>query len=114
MNVIEKIRELIGDEYEGSPWDEVHEEVGALLSPRRSDSHKVKCVHEEFEDGGRWSNYQTKIYEVVEDGGKAAYFSVWREVPATEMQDGMDLALAIEEVVPQLVMTTEYVPGRSA
>jgi hypothetical protein len=85
-----------------------------ILGRYKTEGYSAKCVDSKFEDGGRWTNYETNVYEVVEDGGKAAYFSVWREVPATECQDGGDFMISITEVVPQLVMTTEYVPGRSA
>jgi len=114
MSVIEKIRGLIGDEYEGQAWDEVHEEVDAILDRFNPQGYSTKCVSEEFEDGGRWTNYKTNVYEVVEDDGKTACFSVWREVPATECQDGGDFMVSITEVVPQPVVTMKYVPGRSA
>ncbi|MDR9852942.1 hypothetical protein RJP21_04925 [Paenibacillus sp. VCA1] len=112
-NVIEKLRELIGDGYEGEAWDEVHEDVDAILGVYKPKGYSVKRVDEEFEDGGRWSNYKTTVYRVEQDG-QVAHFSVWREEPATEMQDGMDLALQINEVVPEEVTVIKYVPGRAA
>ncbi|MEK4360860.1 hypothetical protein NYE48_28025 [Paenibacillus sp. FSL M7-1455] len=113
MNIIEKLRELIGDEYEGQAWDEVHEEVDAILDTYHPRGYSVECVDEEFEDGGRWTNYKTNVYRVEQDG-QVAYFSIWREVPATECQDGGDFMVAIEEVVPEEVIVTKYVPGRAA
>lgn len=112
-NVIEKLRELIGTGYEGEAWDEVHEEVDVILDAYKPKGYSVKCVDSEFEDGGRWSNYQTNVYRVEQDG-QVAHFSVWREVPATESQDGMDLALEINEVVPEEVTVIKYVRGRAA
>ncbi|MEC0328734.1 hypothetical protein P4H42_03735 [Paenibacillus macerans] len=114
QNVIEKLRDLIGDGYKGEAWDETHEEVDAFLDAYKPEGYSVKCVEETFEDGGRWSNYKTSVYRVEQSDGKVAHFSIWREVPATEMQDGMDLELQIEEVVPKEVTVIEYVPGRAA
>lgn len=113
MSVIEKIRELIGDEYEGQAWDEVHEEVDAILDTYNPRGYSVECVDEEFEEGGRWTNYKTNIYRVEQDG-QVAHFSIWREVPATECQDGGDFMVAIEEVVPEEVTVIRYVSGRAA
>ena len=46
-------------------------------------------VHEEFEEGGRWSNYKTEVYQFWHDK-KHIYVRVDSEIPATEMQDGGD------------------------
>jgi hypothetical protein len=112
-NVIEKLRELIGEGYEGEAWDETHEEVDALLDIRRK-GYTSENVESTFEDGGRWTNYKTDVYRVTQDGGEVAYFQIGREVPATEMQDGMDFSVTIDEVVPKEVVRVEYVYGRSA
>lgn len=111
-NVIEKLRELIGEEYEGSAWDDTHDNVDAILA-LKSEGYTSKRVSTTFEDGGRWTNWKTDIYRVEQDG-KVAHFSVCREVPATECQDGGDFALNITEVVPQEVTVIEYVSGRAA
>ena len=67
-----------------------------------------KKVHTEFEDGGRWSNYKTTVYELTADDGEKAYFQVWKEVPATEMQEGCDFTTSVSEVVPYDVTVTKY------
>lgn len=113
-NVIEKLRDLIGDGYEGEVWDETHEDVDSLLDTPQPDGYAVENVESTFEDGGRWSNYQTDVYQVTQEDGKVAYFQIGRDVPATEMQDGMDLSTIIREVVPKEVVRTKYVYGRSA
>ena len=33
-----------------------------------------KTVHTEFANGGRWSNYETTIYELTADDGEKVYF----------------------------------------
>lgn len=113
-NVIEKLRELIGDGYEGEAWDETHEDVELILEPYKPEGYTVTNVESTFEDGGRWTNYKTEVYRVTQDDGKVAYFRVDREVPATEMQDGGDFSVSIDEVVPKEVVRIEYVYGRSA
>ncbi|MEI2280733.1 hypothetical protein [Paenibacillus polysaccharolyticus] len=112
-NVIEKLRELIGDGYEGEAWDETHEDVSALLEIKRKEYTSVN-VESTFEDGGRWTNYKTDVYRVTQDDGQVAYFQIGREVPATEMQEGGDFSVTIDEVVPKEVVKVEYVYGRSA
>lgn len=112
-NVIDKLRNLIGEEYEGGAWDETHEEVDAILSALKPKGYTSKCVSTAFEDGGRWTNWETEIYR-VEQYGRVAHFSVCREVPATECQDGGDFAVNITEVVPQEVTVIQYTQGRAA
>ncbi|WP_338532614.1 hypothetical protein RBB83_17395 [Paenibacillus peoriae] len=113
-NVIEKLRELIGNEYEGEAWDETHEEVDTILDRYKPVGYVSEKIDSSFEDGGRWTNYQTDVYRITQDDGKVAYFSVWREVPATEIQDGGDFSVSIEEVVPQEITVIQYVSGRAA
>ena len=38
-----------------------------------------------------------------------AYFELWEEVPATELQEGGDFSYGFHEVVPQEVTVTQYV-----
>lgn len=67
-----------------------------------------KVVDESFEDGGRWSNYQTKVYRFWHES-EHVYISVTEEVPATEMQDGGDFGEpTIEQVFPHKIETTVY------
>jgi hypothetical protein len=70
-----------------------------------------KVVEREFEDGGRWSNYETTVTEIEEfvgDRHEVAYFRVVQERPATESQDGMDLWFTFEEVEPYQVTITKF------
>ncbi|WP_339273796.1 hypothetical protein MKY59_21620 [Paenibacillus sp. FSL W8-0426] len=113
-NVIEKLRELIGDDYEGMSGDETHENVDSIIDAYKPKGYRVEHVHGTFEEGGRWTNYVTDVYKITQDDGKTAYFSIGRDVPATEMQDGSYLSVYIFEVVPKEVVRIEYVYGRSA
>lgn len=62
-------------------------------------------IEEEFKKGGRWSNYKIKIYQL---GSK--YIRVTKEVPATEIQEGMDyLEYSWEEVFPKEITIVKYV-----
>lgn len=113
-NVIEKLRELIGEGYEGEAWGEKHREINDILDAYEPEGYEVKTVGTSFEEGGRWSNYETEVSKVTQVDGKVAYFSVRCEVPATEMQEGGWFSVSIREVVPQEVTVTKYVYGRSA
>jgi hypothetical protein len=64
-------------------------------------------VDREFEEGGRWSNYETTIHKLTE-GDEVAYFLVMQERPATESQDGMDCQFEFYEVEPYEVTITKY------
>lgn len=115
MSLIKTLRDL-GD-FDGTTSyyggrDERLDELEELTSynPRYSkELYSVKVVHEKFEDQGRWSNYETKVYEVLEDG-EIAYFEYGLEVPATESQDGMDCSFHFLEVVPKEIIAVKYVP----
>jgi hypothetical protein len=114
MSKIARLRELSGlDTYVGSysSRDERVEEVDELLEELDTTE-----VHEEFEEGGRWSNYVTTVYRVTEpiQGDRLgfveqAYFRVTREQPATEMQEGQDCSYQFDEVIPKQVVKTVYV-----
>lgn len=49
----------------------------------------MPLVVEDFEEGGRWSNYRTRVYK-GELERESVYIEVNDEVPASEMQDGGD------------------------
>ena len=106
-NVIEKLRELSGTE--GENWDDTYELIDSIIYPFKPEGYTVKCVHHDFEEGGRWYNIESNVYR-VEQNGEVAYFELWREVPATEIQEGMDLSYGFYEVVPQEVTVIKYVP----
>ena len=105
-NVIEKLRELSGTE--GVNRDENREKIEEIIEAYRPKGYTVEHVHHEFEEGGRWNNIEADVYK-VEQNGEVAYFELWREVPATEMQAGMDLSYGFYEVVPKEVTIIKYV-----
>lgn len=66
-------------------------------------------VDETFEDGGRWSNYRTRVFRGRVAGEGFVYVEVTDELPATEMQDGGDfMDPEIMRVYPHEVTTTVY------
>ena len=106
-NVIEQLRKFDGHDgywryYGSSEETETPEIIEDLLYDA-----KTTKVDSSFEEGGRWSNYETTIHK-VEEGGEVAYFEEIREVPASESQDGMDLTYQFNEVYPHVVTTTVY------
>lgn len=99
-------------------------EIGSLdttISCYSSDSHieseKAQEVQEifwneivvdkRFEDGGRWSNFETTIIKITE-GEEVAYFLTTEERPATEQQEGGDFTFLFYEVEPIQVTVTQY------
>ncbi|UKL30041.1 hypothetical protein [Bacillus phage PK2] len=105
MSEIKKLREFGSVEgsisyYGDSEFRKTVEEIEYILDGGKE-------VHSEFEDGGRWSNYETTVTEIRE-GDEVAYFRVVQERPATESQDGMDLWFSFEEVEPYEVTTVAY------
>jgi hypothetical protein len=71
-------------------------------------------VDEDFEDGGRWSNYRTRVYSFWHNS-ETIYVSVSDEVPATEIQDGGDfMEPEIAQVYPKKVETTIYITTKEA
>lgn len=105
MNVIQQLREI--GHFDGSKgWyserDPKLETIEVLFS-------KGDLVHTEFEEGGRWSNFETKVRKFEVDG-EVAYFQTVDEVPATESQEGMDCMFEFFEVTPYQVTVTKYSP----
>lgn len=98
---ITRLRELSG--YEGDTSSDEYDEIEDLLYY----GDNAEQVDSMFEDGGRWSNYETTVYRVTE-GDQYAYFSLFREVPATEMQDYGENYIELHEVVPHKVVVTKY------
>ncbi|MCP6682955.1 hypothetical protein [Bacillus nakamurai] len=82
--------------------------INELLYDYKPEGYSSQEVYNTFEECGRWSNYETSVYEVNE-GGEIAYFELGVERPATECQDGMDLSYHFREVVPQEVTVIKYV-----
>jgi hypothetical protein len=103
MSNIQRLRE-IGSFSASRSWysdrDERFELIETLL-------WEAEEVHTEFSDGGRWSNYETTVYKLEEDG-EVAYFQTVNERPATESQEGMDCWFEFEEVEPYQVTITKY------
>lgn len=105
---IEQLRKYDGfDGTTGYGRSEEVDEIEDLLY----DAKSMK-VHKDFEDGGRWTNYETTVHK-VEENGKVAYFEIGREVPATEVQDGGEFSYSFNEVVPKEVTVIKYVEGKS-
>lgn len=104
MNLIEKLREVGSFTVDTSYYrrDDENRELYEELVYGGG-----KRVHSEFENGGRWSNYETKVYKVTE-GEETAYFEVFEEVPATESQEGGDYEADVYEVTPYEVMVVKY------
>jgi hypothetical protein len=104
-NVIEKLRELSGTE--GENWDEAYKQIDSIIGTYNPKGYTVDHVLSDFEEGGRWYNIKTDVYK-VEQNGEVAYFELWREVPASEIQEGMDLSYGFYEVVPREVTVIRY------
>lgn len=106
-SIIEKLRGFDGTDgywryyYGDEPSVAIAEDIDAILYT------SGKKVDSNFEEGGRWSNYERTVYEVRE-GDEVAYFEEVREVPGSESQDGMDLSYEFNEVFPHVVTTTIY------
>ncbi|PGA34009.1 hypothetical protein [Bacillus wiedmannii] len=95
----------------GKTKEEWEKEVSELSADEQVDilENNGNEVHSEYEDGGRWSNYQTTVYRFWHNS-EFVYFQVSKEVPATEMQDGGDFGdPEIIQVYPKEVTTTIYV-----
>jgi len=105
-NVIEILRKLDG--VEDVNYNKDYEEIENIIEAYKPEGYTVENVHHEFQDGGRWTNIETDVYK-IEQNGEVAYFELWREVPATELQDGMDLSWGFCEVVPKEVTVIKYV-----
>jgi len=117
MSVIEKLRELEA-KVDAVPWarvgDKSWREIDEIVDAYEPEGYEIDIVDEEFGEGGRWTTTEEITYRITQADGKVAYFSVNRERPATEMQEGGDFSYGICEVVPREVTITKYVPGRSA
>lgn len=106
INIIERLRKL--QCAEGEVRDANHEAICGVIEAYRPDGYSVEKVHNEFEEGGRWSNYKINVYKIDCDG-EVAYFELWEEVPASEMQEGGDFSYGFYEVVPKEVTVVQYV-----
>lgn len=108
MNVVEQLKAIgtisVTKSYYSSLSAELEEKIDTVNEI--IEVHGVE-VFSEFEDGGRWSNYETSVYEVT-DGKQVGYFRILKEVPATEMQEGGDFLWEFDEVEPFEVTTTQY------
>jgi len=96
-NKIEQLRSLIGEGWQNdSRYDVILREL---------DDQDV--IDSSFSEGGRWTNWETQVFEVKE-GGKKALFRLTEEVGATEMQDSGEHYYELNEVVPRKKIVTEY------
>lgn len=110
MSVIAKLRKFgkiySDDKYEDNRFDAIY---WGILERYRPEGYSVKVVDENFEDDGRWSIYESKVYK-VEENGEVAYFKLRQEEPATEIQEGMPCFWSFYEVVPKEVTVIKYEP----
>ena len=97
------------DKVFGKSREDFEKEVAELPERDRAEYFENEhCVHEEFEEGGRWSNYETKVYRHWHDS-EFVYISIHKEVPASESQDGGDFQEPeINVVYPHKIETTVY------
>ena len=95
----------------GKTKEEWEKEVSALSADEQAEvlERNGNGVHSEYEDGGRWSNYETKVYRFWHNS-ESVYYQISKEVPATEIQEGGDFGdPEITQVYPKEVTTTIYV-----
>lgn len=104
--VIEKLVALNGSE--GSDTNDKYNEIDDILDVYKPEGYASEVVSETFEEGGRWSNYETKVFR-VDEAGVSAYFELFTEVPASESQDGQDCSWGFREVEPKEVTVIQYV-----
>ena len=97
------------DEVFGKSREDFEKEVAELPARDLADYFENEnCVHEEFEEGGRWSNYETKVYRHWHNS-EFVYVSIHKEVPASETQEGGDFQEPeISVVYPHKIETTVY------
>lgn len=110
MSVIAELRALGTIDGTTSSYggrDERLDDIDCILDPYKPEGYLVKVVQRKSDNDGRWSYYETKIYEVTE-GEEVAYFEWGQERPATEMQDGMDLGWHFHEAEAYEVKVTKY------
>jgi hypothetical protein len=66
----------------------------------------LTLIDTEFEEGGRWYNWQTKTYQIGEE-----FYQLCEQVPATENQEGSEYGVEwARQVEPKQVIRIEYKP----
>lgn len=98
---------------EGSVDDDNYNKIVEIIKKYNPKGYSIEKAHHEFEAGGRWSNFESNVYE-IKCNEDVAFFELVEEVPASEVQDGMDLSYDFWEVEPKEVTTVIYVVKRSA
>lgn len=86
----------------------IKEEGQGLYIHDLADDFDGTVVDQEFEKGGRWSNYRHSVVEI-----QGRFFRITEDVPATEMQEGQGGETDLVEVVPETKTVVVYVnkPG---
>lgn len=116
-NVIEKLRELEA-KVDAQSWTlvggENWREIDDILDAYKPEGYTVEDVHEEHDEGGRWTKTVTTVYKITQVDGKVAHFRLRRDMPATEMQEGGNFTFGFYEVVPRPVTVVQYFAGRAA
>lgn len=117
QNIIEKLREL-ETKVDAKSWplvgDENWREIDEILDAYKPEGYEIEEVYEEHSEGGRWTTAVETVYKISQDDGKVAHFRLYRERPATEMQEGGDFTFGFCEVVPRPVTVVQYFAGRAA
>lgn len=97
------------DKIYGKTREDFEKEVAELPAGDLAEMFENEnVVHEEFEEGGRWTNYETKVYRHWHNS-ELIFVKIIKEVPATESQEGGDFQEPeISVVYPHKVETTVY------
>lgn len=116
-NVIEKLREIEA-KVDAESWplvgNENWREIDDILDAYKPEGYEIEEVSEEHGEGGRWTTTVETVYKITQEDGKVAHFRLYREEPATEMQEGGDFTFGFCEVVPRPVTVVQYFAGRTA
>lgn len=106
VNVIDLLRNYCGAD--GEVGDNTFRVISDVIHAYKPKGYVVEDVENSFEEGGRWSNYETTVYK-VEENKVTAYFRMTEEIPATEMQEGGYFDYSFDEVEPKEVTVIKYV-----
>lgn len=116
-NVIEKLRELEA-KVDAKSWplvgDENWREIDDILDAYKPEGYTIEEVFVGHGEGGRWTTTVEIAYKITQDDGNVAHFRLYREEPATEMQEGGNFTFGFCEVVPRPVTVVQYFAGRAA
>jgi len=102
--ILEELKSNTGEYSTGWDLDEY------ITTKEFEEEYSWHVVHDEIEDGGRWSIMQYVVTQITENKtGERFYFEACWDDPATEMQEGQSTNLSIYEVVPHEVTVIKYI-----